>query len=40
MPKELHQKLAREASKKGLTGARRNAYIYGTLARIKKRRKK
>ncbi len=31
MPKELESKLGREASKKGLTGERRNAYIYGTM---------
>ena len=31
MPKELHDKLAREADKKGLKGKRRSAYIYGTM---------
>ncbi len=31
MPKKLEQKLVREASKKGLTGKRKNAYVYGTL---------
>lgn len=31
MPKELEEKLAREASQKGLSGERKNAYIYGTL---------
>jgi len=40
MPKALHRKLAREASSKGLTGERRNAYIYGTLAKIEKRKKR
>lgn len=31
MPKILEAKLKREARKKGLTGERANAYIYGTL---------
>lgn len=31
MPKELEQKLKREAAAKGLTGERAGAYIYGTL---------
>ncbi len=31
MPKELHDKLARKASSKGLTGERRDAYIYGGM---------
>lgn len=35
MPKELHRKLAREATKKGLTGKKKQAYIYGTLSKIK-----
>jgi hypothetical protein len=29
MPKELEEKLKREARKKGLTGERFNAYVYG-----------
>lgn len=33
MPKKLEKKLSKEAIKKGLTGKRRNAYIYGTLRR-------
>ena len=36
MPKALHDKLAREANAKGLTGNRKNAYIYGTLDKIEK----
>jgi hypothetical protein len=36
MPKELHDKLNRRASKLKLTGDRRNAYIYGTMQRIEK----
>jgi hypothetical protein len=35
MPKDkfgkLERELEREAAKKGLTGARKDAYIYGTL---------
>lgn len=40
MPKKVEDKLKREARKKGLTGERRNAYVYGTLRRLTKRRKK
>lgn len=40
MPKALHDKLAREARRKGLKGERRDAYVYGTLARIEKGAKK
>lgn len=36
MPKEIHDKLAKLARKKGLKGKRKNAYIYGTLAKIEK----
>lgn len=39
MPKALHDKLAREARRKGLKGERRDAYVYGTLARIEKAKK-
>lgn len=31
MPKKLENKLSREASKKGLVGKRKAAYVYGTL---------
>jgi len=34
MPKELEQKLIREARKKGFTGKRLNAYVYGTLRKL------
>ncbi len=37
MPKKLHERLEREADKKGLRGERRNAYIYGTLAKVEKK---
>ncbi len=31
MPKKMEQELKREAEKKGLKGARKDAYVYGTL---------
>ena len=31
MPKELEQKLKKEAQTKGLSKERQNAYVYGTL---------
>lgn len=40
MPEEEHRKLKRLAQKRGLTGERKKAYIYGTLHTIKLRRKK
>lgn len=40
MPKALENKLKREASKKHLTGERKNAYVYGTLAKLKARKKR
>ncbi len=40
MPKKLHDKLEREARKKGLKGKRKDAYVYGTMAKIEKRKKK
>lgn len=40
MPKKLHDKLEREAKKKGLTGERKDAYIYGTLDKIEEKKKK
>jgi len=36
MPKKLHDKLKREARKKGLKGERAKKYVYGTLAKVKK----
>lgn len=35
MPKELERRLAARADKLGLTGDRKDAYVYGTLAHIK-----
>lgn len=40
MPKVLHDKLERLAAKKGLTGERKDRYVYGTMAKIEKRREK
>ena len=37
MPKEIHDKLVKQARKKGLKGKRKNAYIYGTLQKLKKK---
>ncbi len=34
MPKKLEKELKREANKKGLTGERKDAYVYGTLNKI------
>jgi len=31
LPKKLHEKLKKQARKKGLKGKRKAAYIYGTL---------
>ena len=31
MPKALEKKLQREADAKGFTGAKKNAYVYGTM---------
>jgi hypothetical protein len=39
MPKKLHDKLARQAKKKGLRGKRKDAYVYGTLDKIEKKKK-
>lgn len=40
MPKKLEARLKREARAKGFGRKRTNAYVYGTLAKIKKRSKK
>ncbi len=43
MPKELEQKLKKQANKKGFKGKRANAYIFGTLRKTgwtPKRKKK
>lgn len=40
MPKKAHDALVRRAAKMGLKGERRDAYVYGTLAKQKKAKKK
>jgi hypothetical protein len=35
MPKKMHRALERSARKKGLTGKRKKAYVYGTMAKKK-----
>jgi hypothetical protein len=39
MPKKMHDALARQAAKKGLTGKRKDAYVYGTMAKAAKKGK-
>ena len=39
MPKAMHRALEKTAREKGLTGERRDAYVYGTMAKEEKRRK-
>jgi hypothetical protein len=36
MPKELERKLKKQAKKLRMSQERKNAYVYGTLAKIKK----
>lgn len=40
MPEKLHRELAVQARKKGLTGDRFNAYVYGTLNKVEHKKKK
>jgi len=40
MPKALHDKLIRQALKKGLKGEQKDNYAYSTLEKIKQRKKK
>ena len=35
MPKEIENKLKKEAEKKGFGGERKNRYVYGTLKKKK-----
>jgi hypothetical protein len=37
MPKKVEDALKKSARKKGLKGARRDAYIYGTMSKLKKK---
>ena len=39
MPKKMHDALERQAKKKGLTGERKKAYVYGTMMKQQKRGK-
>ena len=39
MPRKLHNKLTKAAKKKGLSGDRRKAYVYGTLRAASSKRK-
>lgn len=38
MPKKLHRELSSRARKLGLPSERKDAYVYGTLNKVKKRR--
>lgn len=40
MPKRLHKRLAGRASAKGYRGKRWRAYVYGTLNKVSKRRRR
>lgn len=39
MPKEIHDKLEKQAKDKGLKGTAKDAYVYGTLNKIEKAHK-
>ena len=39
MPKKMHQSLMRRAAEMGLKGERKDAYVYGTMAKAKKKPK-
>ena len=39
MPKKLHRELNEQAKKKGLTGPKRDRYVYGTLDKILKQKR-
>lgn len=38
MPRKLERKLRAEAARKGLRGRRANAYVYGTLRRVRRKK--
>ena len=40
MPKALEDALKKQATKKGLKGERKNAYIYGTIAKVEAKKGK
>jgi hypothetical protein len=37
MPKKLHDKLIRRALEKGFSAKHKDRYVYGTLAKLKKK---
>uniref|UniRef100_A0A6M3LJE1 Uncharacterized protein n=1 Tax=viral metagenome TaxID=1070528 RepID=A0A6M3LJE1_9ZZZZ len=39
MPEKMHKALKKQAKKKGLTGKRKDAYVWGTMNKIKKGKK-
>lgn len=39
MPEKMHKVLKKQAKKKGLTGKRKDAYVWGTMNKIKKGKK-
>ncbi len=39
MPKKMHKALLRSARKKGLKGKAKDRYVYGALARAKKKKR-
>lgn len=40
MPKKVERALEREADRKGLRGDRRDAYVWGTMNKLKKAKKR
>lgn len=38
MPEKMKQSLMKQAKKKGLKGERKDRYVYGTLAKMEKKR--
>jgi len=40
MPKKLHTALKKSASKKGLMGKRKDAYVYGTMKKVEENKRK
>lgn len=36
LPKALHRRLSLQANRQGLTGERKDAYVYGTMNKVKK----
>ena len=36
MPKRLHRALEKQARAQGITGKRKDAYVYGTLKKVEK----